>query len=161
MDRSGHNLPEDIVEEIRVMTYLSYQIDIGKSGICHIYKNMIWEDANSIYYVMPYCKCDLFDFINNQWNEFKTNPYWIQSLQNNQKNNKPYNPWIHIVKKIFRQIVKSINYLHTKGMYNDLYTLFLSVFFVFNKHHSIVICIIIYRYSSYGSFIGKYYVSRC
>eukprot|EP01084_Bolivina_argentea_P208797 355845_1 len=112
----GTKIQENFLEEQRILSYLSKQSDYSNKGICGIHNDYQWSDQYSYYYAMKYCKCDLFDFVRQQWTYFANNPKMKRIMLFHATKTMPYQPWIDTIQVMFRQIVTSVDYLHSKGI---------------------------------------------
>merc|ERR1712173_463737 len=116
IDHHGRKIHENFVEEKRILSYLSSQRDIKHKGICCIYNNIEWEDEHSYYYTMKCLQCDLLDFINHKLRDLANNNKMRKIIEHHAANDMSYKPWIDSIRCIFIQIVKSVHYLHSKGI---------------------------------------------
>eukprot|EP01084_Bolivina_argentea_P183653 316868_1 len=113
--KTGHTIHENFHEEKRILLYLSNQNDCD-IGICRIHTNLVWEDYQSYYYSMQFCKAGLFEYIHKEFDKSNLSATMTKIINNTQMNKKPYMPWITKIQNIFRQICRSVGYLHSKGI---------------------------------------------
>eukprot|EP01084_Bolivina_argentea_P013853 25952_1 len=112
--RDGHTVPENFVEEKRILTYLSAQKD-AHLGFVRLLDE--WEDKDCFLYAMEMCRGgELFEYIKGMHSDGAVAHYTRQQSRLKQEEMEEGNDWIKAVQHMFAQIVSCMAWIHSKGV---------------------------------------------
>jgi len=110
--REGHRVPENFMEEKKILNYLSTEEDCNP-GFARILDE--WEDQNCYFYAMENCRDgELFEYIKNAHTKDALVKYTMEQQNLHQETLKEPTEWIKSVRHIFRQLVDCVSWMHKK-----------------------------------------------
>mmetsp|Transcript_3027 Transcript_3027/g.3686 ORF Transcript_3027/g.3686 Transcript_3027/m.3686 type:complete len:452 (+) Transcript_3027:74-1429(+) len=113
VSRDGHPVPEDFMEEKKMMNYLSKMPDANDYNFVKLIDE--WEDGDCYFYAMDACLGgELFDYVKKMHSDGAMKHFAIKQAGLHQHTMKRTNSWIRAVTAIWTQCVKTVWWFHQR-----------------------------------------------